>query len=435
MLSLAAATQVTSLSGHRVPVNRRHADVSLHSPGAAQQRGMARPDALVLMSGVGTPARIHVLGPRPGVLVTAGRSAAATCSSAYAPPLSRLSVASWRQTACRGPPQPFTASLIRDVDIAHAAPVSSQPEPHRVTLSFLILPAGWVVAASSAATELRGRRRELRTLRALGWARSDIRRRLLQEFALLASVSSLAVVLAAYVCEAVLGRTSPSGWELPAVPAAVVMTIAAAWWPVRQATAAADPMAAVRVRLPADWARRQPWMLGQAIRNLLHAPKRTWLRVLVIAASCGALGQLLATRWAFGGTLVISWLGHVVSLQPDPIDTSVVIVTLVLAAVTVAELDWPTVRRQVLERQTLQAIGWSAGGLVRLVGWEALLLGLTGGFAAGVIDLAGGLVIAHRLPAGMLAAAAAAAGAGVLVSFAGAALSAVWSGRRARVTC
>jgi hypothetical protein len=395
MLSLAAATQVTALSGHSVPVSRRQPDTSRRSPGPPRQRGMAQPAALVLLSAAGAPARIHVLGP----------------------------------------PQPFMASSILDVHTARAAPASSQPEPLRVPLSFLILPAGWVVVASSAVTELRGRRRELRTLRALGWARSYIRRRLLQEFALLAALSSLAAVLAAYGGDAVLGRTSPSWWELPAVPAAVVMMIAAAWWPVRQATAAADPMATVRVRLPADWTRRRPWMLGQAIRNLLHAPKRTSLRVLVIASSCGALGQQLATRWAFGGTLVTSWLGHLVSLQPDPIDTSVVIVTLVLAAVTVAELDWPTVRRQVLERQTLQAIGWSAGGVVRLVGWQAMLLGLTGGFAAGVLDLAGGLIIAHRLPAGMLAAAAAAASAGLLVSFAGAALSAVWSGRRAVVTC
>src|SRR5208282_6815278 len=100
----------------------------------------------------------------------------------------------------------------------------------------------------------------------------------------------------------------PPAWELLAIPAAVAMTIAAAWWPVRQATSAADPMATMRVHRSADWTRRQPWMLGQAIRNLLDAPKRTALRVLVIAASCGALGQELAMRWAFGGTLVASWL-------------------------------------------------------------------------------------------------------------------------------
>ena len=212
-----------------------------------------------------------------------------------------------------------------------------------------------------------------------------------------------------------------------------MMTIAAVWWPVRQATAAADRMATARVQRPADWTRGQPWMLGQAIRNLLRAPKRTSLRVLVIAASCGALGQELALRWAFGGTLATSWLGHTVWLQADPIDTSAVITILVLAMVTVAELDWLSARRRVIERRTLQAIGWSAGGVVRLVAWEVTLLGMAGGLTAGVIDVAGGVVIAHRLPAGMLAAAPAVAGTGLLVSLAGAALSAVRPGRRASV--
>ncbi len=349
MLSLAAATQVSLLSGHRAPV-----------------------------------APIHVLDPRVGVLVSAGRS---------------------------------------------AAPVSIRPEPRRVTLSFLVLPAGWVVVASSATTELRARRRELRTLRALGWARREIRRRLLQEFALLAAVISLAAVLAAHLCEAVLGRTPPPAWELLAIPAAVAMTIAAAWWPVRQATAAADPIATMRAHRPADWTRLQPWMLGQAIRNLLNAPRRTALRVLVIAASCGALGQELAMRWAFGGTLVVSWLGHVVSWQEDPIDTSVVITTLAMATVAVAELDWLSAYQQAFERRTLQAIGWSACGVARLAASEAMLLGLAGGITASVIEVAGGLVIADRMSAGMLAAATVATGAGVLVSLAGAAFAAVWSRR------
>ena len=311
---------------------------------------------------------------------------------------------------------------------------SIRPEPRPVALFFLILPAGSAVVASGATAKLRGRRRELRTLRALGWARSEIRRLLLQEFALLAVISGLAAALVAYLCEAALGRTSPSGWELLAIPAAVVMTIAAAWWPVRQATAAADPMATARAHGPADWTRRQPWMLGQAMRNLLRAPKRSALRVLVIAASCAALGEELAMRWAFGGTLVSSWLGHAISWQEDSIDTSVVITTLVLATVTVTELDWLSAHQQAIERRTLQAIGWSAYGVALLVAAEATLLGLAGGITASVIDVAGGFVIAHRVAAGMLATAMVVTGTGIVVSLLGAAFSAVWSRSRRGTT-
>ena len=303
-----------------------------------------------------------------------------------------------------------------------SAPI--RPKPRGVALSFIILPAGWAVVASGAAAKLRGRRRELRTLRALGWGPSEIRRLLLQEIALLALASSLAVGLGVYFCEAVLSRTSPSGWDLLAIPAVVAMTIGAVWWPVRQATTAADPMATAAVHRPADWTSRQPWMLGQPIRNLLRAPKRTALRMFVIAASCGALGQDLAMRWAFGGTLLSSWLSHPVMWHEDPIDTEVVITILVMAAAAVAELDWLSAHQLAIERRTLQAIGWSAHRAVRLAASEAMLVGLAGGIAASVIDVAGGVVIAHRMPAGMLAVAAIVTGTGVLVSLVGGAVSA-----------
>jgi putative ABC transport system permease protein len=395
MLSLAAVTQATAVRGHEAAVGRRHAQFLLRSSGPPEQPGMARPVAPLVMSGAAARARIHVVDRQLGVLPT--------------------------------------TDLIAKEHKAQAAPVSLRPKPRRVTLSFLILPTGWALVSSSVTAELRGRRRELRTLRALGWARGEIRRRLLKEFALLAAASTLAAVLAAYLYEAVLGRTTPSGRELLAIPAAVVMTIAAAWWPVRQATAAADPMATARLHRPAAWTRRQPWMLGQAIRNLLRTRKRSALRVLVIAVSCGALGQELAMRWAFGGTLVASWLGHTSSWQEDPIDTCVVVTTLVMATIAVAELDWLSAHQRVFERRTLHAIGWSAYSLARLVASEAMLLGLAGGITASVIEVAGGLVIAHQVPAGMIAAVAAVTGTGMLVSLIGAASSAAWSRRGATV--
>ena len=303
-----------------------------------------------------------------------------------------------------------------------------------MALSLLVLPVGSAVVAGGVTAKLRGRRRELRTLRALGWGRSEIRHLLLQEFALIAIAGSLAAVLAAYLFEVTLGRSSPSGWELLAMPAAVVMTMAAAWWPVRRATGEAEPMAMARSRVPAAWTRRRPWMLGQTMSNLRRAPLRTALTVLVIAVSSGALGQELAVRWAFGGTLVGSRLGHAVSWQYDPTDTSVVITILVMTIVTVASLDWLCAGQRALEQRTLQAIGWSAYRVARLAVCEAASRGLAGGIAAIVIDVAASLAVAHRVPAGMLAATAAVACISVLLSLVGAGLSAAWRHRRIGVT-
>jgi putative ABC transport system permease protein len=301
------------------------------------------------------------------------------------------------------------------------------PEPRGVALSAVILAAGSAVIASGATAKLRGQRRDLQTLRALGWTRGEVRRLLLRQFLQLAVISSLAAALVAYLCEAVLGRAVPSRWELLAIPAAIAMTIAAAWWPVRRAAEAANPMATPCAHKSGDWIRWQPWVLGQATRNLLSAPRRTALKVLVIAASGSALGAELTMQSAFGGTLVSSWLGHAISWHEDPTDTLVVFTTLVMATVTVGELDRLSAHELEVERRTLQAVGWSACGVARLVAAEATLLGLAGGVCASVLDMSGGLVIAHRVPAGMLTATTVVAGAGLLVSLAGAAGAAMWS--------
>ena len=208
------------------------------------------------MSGAGVRARIHVLDPRAGVLATAGRSDGVTCASEYAPPLSGLSAVGQWHAMCRGPPEVVTTSLTGAE--RSAMPLRRRSARYRVALRCpsSSCQAGSVIVTSGATAELRGRRRELRTLRALGWARSEISRRLLREFALLALVMSLAALLVACMCEAVVVHTSLSAWDVLAIPAGVVMTIAAAWWPVRQATAASDPMATARVHRPS---RLDPW--------------------------------------------------------------------------------------------------------------------------------------------------------------------------------
>ena len=218
MLGLAAAIQVTTPNGDRAPVSRRHAGIPIRSPDRPALRGVARPVALVVMTGAVARARIHVLDPRVGVPATAGHSEGVTCVSEYAPPLSGVSVDGHRQTMCRGPPEVVATSLTGVERRGNAAPVSIRPVPRRVALSFLLVPAGWVIVACGATAELRGRRRELRTLRALGWAGSKIRRRLLAEFALLAAVIIVTELLAACLGEVAVGHTSRSGWDVLAIP-------------------------------------------------------------------------------------------------------------------------------------------------------------------------------------------------------------------------
>jgi hypothetical protein len=305
------------------------------------------------------------------------------------------------------------------------------------------------------------------TLIALGWRRRQLRRQLLQEFAVVAFASGLLAVLAAAITGHALGHHPALGWAALGLPAAGLMTTGAAWLPVRRATAEAElhagaaarqagarprwqqwmiaagrtgarprwqqwMIAAGRTGARPRWQqwmtaagrpRRQPWMI--AAGNLGREPLRIAAGALVIAAACAALGEELALRWAFGGVLVGSFLGRPVSWQAGTPDVAAVVMMLAMATITIAGLDWLTAAGRAVDLRTLRAIGWPAFGAARLVAGEAARLGLAGGLTAGALDLAGSLAVVHQVPGRMLAAAAAAAGAGLVLSFAAAGLSAV----------
>jgi len=304
-----------------------------------------------------------------------------------------------------------------------ATTVVTAIDPSRIALSALILLAGAAFFGNAAGAALRGRRRDLATLTALGWRRRQLRRQLLQEFTVVALASGLLAVVAAAAIGAALGHLPVSWWAALGLPAAVVMTIGAAWVPVRRATAEAGRHGAAAARRTGARPRRRPWLAS--VGRLRREPERTAASALVIAVACAPLGGELALRWAFGGALVGSLAGHPVSWLAGPGDVWAVLALLVMAAITVADVDWLTSADRAVEVRTLRALGWPASGEARIVAGEAALLGIVGGVTAGVLDAVGCLAVAHQVPGRVLTAAAVAAGAGLLLSLLAAGLSAV----------
>lgn len=124
--------------------------------------------------------------------------------------------------------------------------------------------------------------------------------------------------------------------------------------------------------------------------------------------------------------------GRPVSWLAGPGDVPAVLALLVMATITVADVDWLAAADRALEVRTLRAIGWPTSRVARLVAREAALLGIVGGMTAGVLDVVGCLAVAHQVPGRVLTAAAVAAGSGLLLSLVAAGLSAV-IGRTASV--
>jgi hypothetical protein len=190
-----------------------------------------------------------------------------------------------------------------------------------------------------------------------------------------------------------IGPVSPAWptrwWPVIAAGAAVAVTLAAIWWPVRQATKESD--------------RRTP-------------KRRSALGVILLAIGCAAAGQELAAQWVFHGVIVGSVLGRSIVWQADPADLLAALAVLAVTTLAVADGHWLNIGRRALELRTLRAIGWPARSVVRLLVFEAALLGVLGGVAGCAVDLGGCLAVTHTVPAGMLLVAASVFGLGVVIS-------------------
>jgi putative ABC transport system permease protein len=274
--------------------------------------------------------------------------------------------------------------------------VITRLRPRDITLAELGMMAGEVVLANGAYGVLRARRRDIATLRALGWNRRQVRRAFMREFTAPAVTSGLLAALAAYVIGLLAVGRPPLWWPLLSLPAAVAAAVAAAWCPVLWATGVAEAPA-VRAVPGGTWFRRArplPWprSAGRAVRSLSRRPARTALGVGAIAVACSALDLKLQGLVAPGGAGI--WRLD----SADMADVSVVIASAVAATATLADLHRRTVRERASELSTLRAIGWPAREVIWLLVWEATLIGVASGVAAVLLVASVGQATGQALP-------------------------------------
>jgi predicted lysophospholipase L1 biosynthesis ABC-type transport system permease subunit len=272
-----------------------------------------------------------------------------------------------------------------------------------IVLSELVLLASEALIVKCVWELLRARRRDLATLRALGWGRRQAGGQLLADFGLTALAAALAAVLAVGVVGTVLVGRPTWAWLL-SMPAAIAMISAAAWWPLLRATVGG--------------------LAGRG-HDRPAAPVPALLGVFVIALAGAALSLELAVRWAFRDA-VQSWAGRSISWQGTLVDVAAVLVIVTMATVTVADLDPAGLRERAAEARTLRAIGWSARDLTWLRVRRAVRLGLAGGGVAGALVLLGGQVAASAAPPRLIGVAGLAAVAGVAMSLLAAGLSTIF---------
>ena len=304
------------------------------------------------------------------------------------------------------------------VTVLHAVDRSS------VTLFVLILVVCALFVANSATAAVRGRRRELGVLAALGWTRPRLFAVVLGEVAMIGLIAGILGTLLSPPLAAALGLHASLARAALAIPVAMALAVVAGAVPAWLA-ARADPVASVRPPALAVRRARQPsGITGLALLNVLRTPGRALVGALSLAVGVTALtlliGVTLAFRGAIGGTL----LGDYVTVQVRGVDYIAVATTVTLGVLAIADALLISITERAPELATIRAFGWPERALRRMVITEGALTGIAGSIIGAVIGLAGAAVFAGQLPPLLYASAGTAAAVGVLVTCAAALLPA-----------
>jgi putative ABC transport system permease protein len=286
-----------------------------------------------------------------------------------------------------------------------------------VALYVLILVVCGLFVGNAATAAVRGRRRELGVLAAVGWPRSRLFTAVLGELACIGLGAGLAAAAIAVPVSGALGLGASPGRALLAVPVAVAVAVVAGLVPAWLA-ARADPVSSVRppVLAPGRRGHQPGGITALALLNVTRTPGRTLIGVVSLAVGIAALTVLSAVTFAFRGLVVGSLLGDAVAVQVRGVDYIAAGATAVLGVLAVADVVFLNIRERAAELATIRSFGWAEAALARLVVTEGAIIGVTGSLAGAGFGLAAAAWFAGQLPARLLVIAAAAVAAGIIIT-------------------
>ena len=256
-----------------------------------------------------------------------------------------------------------------------------------LALFALVLVVCCFFLGNGAFAAARARRAEVGILRTIGWSQTAIFRALIGELALIGLVAGAVGTALAAGLVAAFSLDLPLVHTLAVLPLSVALACVAGILPTWRA-ARISPLEAVRPRIAGGAAtHRVGRIVRVALVNLRRLPVRTAVSAAGLVIGIAALTLLLAIQRAFQGTLVGTLLGNAIALQVRGVDLTAAALTIVLAAVSVADVLYLNLRERASELVTLRTTGWSDRHLARLVAFEALALGLVGSLAGALVGV------------------------------------------------
>ena len=117
-----------------------------------------------------------------------------------------------------------------------------------------------------------------------------------------------------------------------------------------------------------------------AFNHFIGKWKRSLLSVISIALPTALLALFLYISFRLRGIMYTSLLGEYVALEIGPAHYVAIVVSLIIAILTTAEITWQNVSERKEEISLLQAIGWKRWSIRRLILAEGIFSGLFAAF-------------------------------------------------------
>jgi putative ABC transport system permease protein len=297
-----------------------------------------------------------------------------------------------------------------------AVAILSEVDKTSVALYILILVVCVLFVGNAATAAVRGRRRELGVLAAVGWRRSSLFATVLGELAGIGLAAGALAAAIAVPVSAALGLGASPARALLAVPVAIAVAVVAGLAPAWRA-ARADPVSSVRPPvLAVRRAHQSRGITSLAALNVTRTPGRTLIGVVSLAIGIAALTMLTAVTVAFRGQIIGSLLGNAVAVQVRGVDYIAAGATAALGVLAVADVVFLNITERAAELATIRSFGWREAALARLVITEGAIIGVVGSLAGAGCGLGAAAWFAGQLPARLLAIAAAAVAAGIIIT-------------------
>ena len=143
---------------------------------------------------------------------------------------------------------------------------------------------------------------------------------------------------------------------------------------------------------------RMTGLMGIAVNHMAGKMKRYVLSIIAMVFPTVLIAFFLFVTFRLKGVFYTSWLGQYAALQVGTAQYVAMIIALVIAVLTTAEIMWQNISERRSEIALYKAIGWQNGAIRRLVLFEGLFTGVV----AGIISVIGSYafigMIYHQFP-------------------------------------